>query len=269
MMIFEACTAACTPLLLRVAPAGGQGWLLPGLLLLFLLALLWTGWKLRSAARRNRQMKEELLHMQSELNNIQLDTIRYKMNPHLFKNTLNAIQSHAYQTYYALDKLAEVLDYILYESDRQYVTLKDELDFALSLIEVNRLKLSPLFELNIKKKINESDPLFLQKLVAPMISIDLIENAFKHADLQSPDAFISIVFELKDNKFALTVSNKISSRPALKKNKSGFGQENFKKRLDILYSGNYKLEQFADKDVYTAHLKIDLLAHKTKMLAAG
>lgn len=241
--------------------------LLGGLLIIALLIVL--SLKLHRLIRRNRKMKEDLHRLQSELNNIQLEAIQYKLNPHLFKNTLNAIQSHAYQTYYALDKLAGVLDYILYESDHQYVTLEEEIDFALNLIEINRLKLSPLFELNIKKRVQENDPLYHQKLIAPLVSIDLIENAFKHADLQGADAFISIIFELKDNKFLLTVSNKISNRPVLKKSRSGFGQESFKKRLDVIYGENYKLDRFTENNIYIAHLKIDLFEHKVKMLAAG
>ena len=132
---------------------------------------------------------------------------------------MNSIQSHAYQTYFALDKLGNVLDYILYESKNRLVTPKEEIEFALNLIEINKIKVSPLFELKIKTKIDEADPLYQQRILAPLISVDLIENAFKHADLQKADAFISIVFELKDSIFYLTVSNKISNKNPYQKRK--------------------------------------------------
>ncbi len=138
-----------------------------------------------------------------QVHSLELESIQYKLNPHLFKNTLNAIQSHAYQTYNALDKLANVLDYILYESDQQFVSLREEIDFALSLIEINKLKVSPLFDLRIKQKIDEEDPMYAQKVVAPLITVNLIENAFKHAELQREDAFIAVVFELRDGQFFL------------------------------------------------------------------
>lgn len=216
-----------------------------------------------------KELEEKYTLLERKWNSVELETIQYKLNPHLFKNTLNAIQSHAYQTYYALDKLANVLDYILYESENPFVTLKEEVEFALSLIEINRLKVSPLFDLKVKSKIDEEHPLYHQKLIAPLITIDLIENAFKHADLQNSDAFIAIVFELKDDGFTLTVSNKISGKPPLKKERSGFGKESLKKRLDILYKDNYTLDQFVEENVYISHLKIQLLAHKDQMLAAG
>ena len=190
------------------------------------------------------------------------------MNPHLFKNIFNSIQSHAYQTYFALDKLANVLDYILYESRKKFVTPKEEIEFALNLIEINKIKISPLFDLKVKTKVDETEPLYEQKLLAPLISIDLIENAFKHADIQSPDAFISIVLEFKSNHFILTVANKISPKPIMKKDKSGIGAEVLEERLKIIYDDNFKLDRFVENNVFIAHLKINLFEHKVKMLAA-
>ena len=162
-----------------------------------------------------------------------------------------------------------MLDYILYETDKKYVTIKEEMEFSISLIEINKLKLSPLFDLQIKNKIDENHPFYNQELLVPMITVDLIENAFKHADTQSGDSFISITFELKDDFFALTVANKISSKPALKKTNSGLGKENMKKRLDLIYKDCYQLEQFEEKNVFISHLKINLLEYKAKMLVVG
>lgn len=226
-------------------------------------------WRIRKERQQHALLQGGIRDMENKMHSLELENMKHKLNPHLFKNTLNAIQSHAYQTYYALDKLGNVLDYILYESDQQFVTLKEEIEFALNLIEINRLKVSPLFDLRIKKKINEDDPIYHQKLISPLITINLIENAFKHADFQSADAFISVVFELKEYNFYLTVSNKITSSPPLKKPLSGFGKQNFQKRLDIIYGKHYKLDQFVEADVYIAQLKINLLEHKAEMLTIG
>lgn len=231
------------------------------------LAFLWL--TLKKERREKAAMEKKYTDLELKLQSLELDTIKYKLNPHLFKNTLNSIQSHAYQTYYALDKLSNVLDFILYESERKFVSLREEIAFALSLIEINRMKVSPLFNLSIRNKIDENHFLYGQQLVAPLITTDLIENAFKHADLQNENAFITIVFELKNDSFTLTVSNTISQSAPLKKEKSGFGKPNLKKRLDIVYKNNYRLEQFTEADVYIASLKINLLEHKNKMLTAG
>lgn len=220
------------------------------------------------AQKKAKLQEEKYKELELKMQSMEVENFKHKLNPHLFKNTLNSIQSHAYQTYYALDKLSNVLDFILYESDSKYVSIKEEVDFALSLIEINRLKVSPLFDLRVKNKININHPLYNERLMAPLITIDMIENAFKHADLQSPDAFISIIFELDSDDFKLTVSNKISTKTPIKKDKSGFGKESFKKRLLATYRENYKFDQFIEEDVYITHLKINILEHKTQMFTA-
>jgi LytS/YehU family sensor histidine kinase len=224
----------------------------------------------------NRSLSKQVLAQETDfkaferkINSIELEGLKSKMNPHLFKNILNSIQSHAYQTYFALDKLSKVLDYILYETDKKFVTLKEELEFSQNLIAINKLKLSPLFNLQIKNRIDESDPVSGKDLIAPMITVDLIENAFKHTDIQSSDAFISITFDLEDGRFSLTVANKISVKPAFKKPHSGIGKENLKRRLEILYPGCHQLSQFEENDIFIAYLKIDLLGQKTQVPVAG
>jgi sensor histidine kinase YesM len=233
-----------------------------------LLTIVYLIFRLIKSERKRKESDDKFQQLDAKINKLELQTLESKLNPHLFKNILNSIQSHAYQTYFALDKLANVLDYILYESRNKFVTPKEEIDFALNLIEINKIKVSPLFELKVKTKINESEPLLEQRLLAPLISIDLIENAFKHADLQSSDAFISVVIEFKESVFSLTVSNKMSTKKIMKKQKGGFGVETLEQRLKIIYTDHFKLDRFTEGDVYIAHLKINLLEHKAKMLAS-
>lgn len=61
---------------------------------------------------KNAKLSTANKMIQERLNEVQLEHIGTKLNPHLFKNILNSVQSHAYQTYMSLDKLANVLDYI-------------------------------------------------------------------------------------------------------------------------------------------------------------
>jgi LytS/YehU family sensor histidine kinase len=236
--------------------------------LISITALLVVIIRFRKIDAQNRSLLAEKNSLQNQLNSTELDGIKHKMNPHLFKNILNSIQSHAYQTYYSLDKLGNVLDYILYETDKKFVSVKDELDFATSLIEINKLKLSPLFDLQIKNKVDAASPLFTGELLAPMVTAELIENAFKHADTQSGDSFIAITFELDDTYFSLKVANKVSSKPHIVKTNSGFGREHTRKRLSHIYQECYSLQQQEENGVFLSHLKINLLEHKAKMPVA-
>ncbi|KGO91653.1 sensor histidine kinase [Flavobacterium subsaxonicum] len=232
------------------------------------IVLAWLISRTLKSEKTKKDLELRFVEMENKTNTLQLQTLEARLNPHLFKNILNSIQSHAYQTYFAMDKLSNVLDYILYESQNRFVSPKEEIEFALNLIEINKIKLSPLFSISIKKKINELDPLYEQKILAPLISIDLIENAFKHADLQSTDAFISIIIEFKDGMFTMTVSNKISPKSAFLKEHSGIGAATLEQRLKILYKSCFKLDRYVEEDIYVAQLKINLLEHKNQMLTA-
>ncbi len=216
---------------------------------------------LRTQLKQKVEESEQLAERNHELNAVihsnELKSLRYKLNPHLFKNALNSIQSHAYQTYYSMDKLSGVLDYILYESDYPLVSLHDEMEFAANFIEINRMKLSPLFDLRIRNTIAQDDRLKEIKIL-PLITVDLIENAFKHTDFQKPESFISIHFQLTDKTFLLEVSNRISQRTPLKKDKSGLGLKNLQERLEIAYPDSHILTHTAKDDVFHASLKLEL-----------
>ena len=215
--------------------------------------------------QRNMKLAETNRIIEQRLNEVQLEHIGTKLNPHLFKNILNSVQSHAYQTYMSLDKLANVLDYILYESNSKFVSPKEELNFALSLIEINKIKINPLFDFRIKSKINKSDEVYEEKIFAPLLSVDLIENAFKHTDFLAQDSFISIHLELDNRIFTMKVSNKASLKNVLEKEKSGFGSQSLDQRLKMIYNNYYQLQKSSKNGIFTAELTINLGEFYDKM----
>ncbi|MBO6183572.1 MAG: histidine kinase [Chryseobacterium sp.] len=221
---------------------------------------------------QNQRLKNKNLRLfqtnkliEQKLNEVQLEHIGTKLNPHLFKNILNSVQSHAYHTYMSLDKLANVLDYILYESNNKFVSPKEELSFALSLIEINKIKVNPLFDFRIKSKIDKSDAVFEEKIFAPLLSVDLIENAFKHTDFLASDSFISILLELEDGIFSMKVSNKASLKNVLHKDHSGFGSQSLDQRLKMIYPNFYSLQKSSKNGIFTAELTINLGEFYDKM----
>ncbi len=230
-------------------------------LALLVISLAWTLilYRRLSASRKEIQLLNDRVNKTKLASTDRmLDSAKYKLDPHLLKNALNAIQSHAYQSYYALDKLSNMLDYILYESDTRLVRLADEIAFAENLIEVNRLKISPLFDLHVRKKIPETSE---ELLIAPFISINPIENAFKHADIQRENSFISVIFEVRDRVFSLSVSNKMQPKVAGNTDRrGGLGNQAFKERLERIYGEKYRLTTETNGDIYQVRLEIELHA---------
>lgn len=228
------------------------------LIVLLLIGLAYLWFQMRKYKQMIDDYHKSTGYLERKYEAIELENIDTRLNPHLFKNILNSIQSHAYQSYYTIEKLSNVLDYVLYQTPKKYVTPRDEINFIKNLIEINKIKLSPLFDLRTKISVDERDFFLERKVIAPLVTIDLIENAFKHADTQSEDAFISIVIELKDGFFNLSVSNKISQKSPLKKESSGIGVNNLEKRLKRLYEDRYKLTKTIDDKTYAVSLKIKL-----------
>jgi LytS/YehU family sensor histidine kinase len=221
----------------------------------------------RSLKKRLTVQSEAIRKLQEQQSE-KLELVESALNPHLFKNILNSIQSHAYQTYFALDKLANVLDYILYESRKDLVTPKDEINFVYNLIEINKIKVSPLFDLQVKSKVDANDKLYLESVMAPLITIDLIENAFKHADIQSSDSYIKIIIELQEGIFSMTVANKVSEKPPLPKQRIGIGIKTLDQRLQLIYGAHASIDRVHKDDQYLAQLKIRLRDYKTEMRSA-
>lgn len=227
-------------------------------ILLLFVAIIYLWFQIRKYKQIISDHQKSTGYLERKYETIELENIDTRLNPHLFKNILNSIQSHVYQSYYTIDKLSNVLDYVLYKTPKQLVTPRDEINFIKNLIEINKIKLSPLFDLRTKISIDERDVFLEQKVIAPLVTIDLIENAFKHADTQSEDAFISIIIELKDGCFSLFIANKIATATPLKKESSGIGISSLEKRLKMLYKERYKLQKSIDGKIYSVSLKIKL-----------
>ena len=228
------------------------------IILLLIVAVAYFWFRMRKYKQTIDDYHKSTGYLERKYENIELENIDTRLNQHLFKNVLNSIQSHVYQSYYTIEKLSNVLDYVLYKTPKQLVTPRDEINFIKNLIEINKIKLSPLFDLRTKILIDERDPFLERKVIAPLVLIDLIENAFKHADVQSEDAFIAIVIELNNGYFNLSVSNKIAAQNPLKKENSGIGVSSLEKRLKKLYENRYKLQKSIDDKIYSVSLKIKL-----------
>lgn len=87
--------------------------LLPSFVIIYILWL-----KNRELKKFQKNSAQKLNELQTQVNSFQLRNIDSRLNPHLLKNILNSIQSHAYQTYYSIDKLSNVLDYFCMKEEK-------------------------------------------------------------------------------------------------------------------------------------------------------
>lgn len=207
--------------------------------------------------RNNRHKKRidalnsKIQKLNDDVRHLEIENASAKLNPHLLKNTLNTIHYFSWQTTNALEKLSEMLKYILNNSSKKYVQLNEELDFLDSFYQVHKLKLSPQTKVNFNVATADAN----NKLrIAPLLTINFIENAFIHGDYTLPDSFLELNISINNNELIYEVKNTFTKQDK----PTGFGNENFRKRLDLLHKGNYTLSLVPTETTYTAKLNLKL-----------
>lgn len=183
--------------------------------------------------------------------------LKTQLSPHFLNNTLNNIYSlllyDPESARESIVKLKRFLSYLLYEtSDGEFVSLEQEMNYINDYIELYKIKLKD--GIDIIKNYSVVDP--GAKYIAPLILSPFVENAFKHGDIRSKDAFINIEIIVDENTLFYTVSNKIKA--GKKDHQPRLGTKNLQRRLDMLYQNKYKYYTSANNDIFTAKLIINI-----------
>ena len=157
------------------------------------------------------------------------------------------------KTVEAIGKLGGMMHYMLDEGVKEKVNLVDEIDYISNFIQLQKLRISLESDIDIMFKI-EGNP--DDYIIAPMLIIPFIENAFKHGlSIRNP-SFIHVVLNIQDE-FELIVKNSIHSDvDNLKGN--GFGLKNVKQRLDLIYGDKHHLNIHETGDEFIVKLGIAL-----------
>ena len=180
--------------------------------------------------------KQELKKAQAEA---ELQNLKSQLNPHFLFNTLNNIYSliaiNQDKAQYAVHDLSRMLRHVLYENNQHFVSVDKEFEFMESYVELMSLRLpkSTRLEVSIPERGNRA-------MIAPLLFIPLIENAFKHGVSSTQESFINIKLELQENnRLNCLVENSNYPKKDNDRSGSGIGLTNLKRRLELLYPGKY------------------------------
>lgn len=185
----------------------------------------------------------------------ELAFLKSQINPHFLFNSLNNIYSLAYQksqkTPEAVMKLSEIMRYMLYESNESTVKLDDEIRYLENYIELQKLRFKDKAYIIFEIEGETAD-----KRITPLVLISFVENAFKHGVATDKDNPITIVLNVTSNKLYFQVINRKSNQN--KDQTGGIGLQNVKRRLDLLYKGEYRLDIEDNEAIYNCELYLDL-----------
>ena len=152
-------------------------------------------------------------------------------------------------------KLSDLLRYSVYDAKDILVPLPEEINYIKNYIDFEKIRLGE--RLNLKTDFENTNPQKSFK-IAPMLLIVFVENAFKHSK-NSLDNVINIEMNLKiwGNSILFSVVNSHNKMHNDKQKHSGFGLDNVKKRLDLIYRGEYDLEINETTTNYEVKLRIN------------
>lgn len=202
---------------------------------------------------RNIFIRLEKEHAQAEL-----ASLKSQINPHFLFNSLNSLYSMTLTgsekaPAYIL-KLSDLLRYLIYDTGKEFVSLEKELNSVNDYLEIQKLRLGESNAVNFKQIGNPSD-----KYITPLLFLPLVENAFKHGVKRQNDSFIDIELRIEDTYISFTIINDTEmTNSADKKEDSGVGLTNLKKRLELAYPNLHTFKIETDNGRFIINMVVPL-----------
>jgi LytS/YehU family sensor histidine kinase len=185
----------------------------------------------------------------------ELKNLKSQLNPHFLFNTLNNIYSliaiSQERAQEVVHELSRLLRYVLYESGHPFVTVEKDLDFIRNYVGLMRIRLSGHVSVTMSVSYTSAD-----LLIAPLLFITPIENAFKHGVNNSKPSFIRIEIKATDKGIDCRIQNSYFPKNEQDKSGSGIGLSNLQKRLNLIYPGKFRFSYGQKEDTYYCELKL-------------
>jgi two-component system LytT family sensor kinase len=173
----------------------------------------------------------------------ELSLLKAQINPHFFFNTLNNIYSltliDGERARAALHRLSRMMRYVLYDTASGHAQLSQEVAFIQDYITLMQLRLTDRVQVTFE----HPEPL-REVLIAPMLLLPFVENAFKHGVAATAPSRIGIsVRQPTPQRLEIDVRNTLFPTSGTDlAGSNGIGLTNTQRRLDLLYPGRYTLQ---------------------------
>ncbi|SDS21133.1 Histidine kinase [Formosa sp. Hel1_31_208] len=202
---------------------------------------------------QNKLLKVKALQVET-----QLSSLRSQINPHFLFNSLNVIYALALEqkkeTTKAIVELSDILRYVIYDSDKERVTLANEITLIQNYIAFQNYRVDT--KNCITLDINIDNPQFK---IYPMLILPLIENSFKYglSPTENP-APIEVKITQKSNHLEFQINNaNLHTKNAIDEAHSGVGLENLKNNLNLVYPNQHELIINDDKESFKVTMIIN------------
>lgn len=195
-----------------------------------------------------RYYKESVMYSKRLIRMFEIERLYLssRIAPHYFSNVIfsmqNLLMTADRETFkYQLEKLEHVISYMMVDSVKEEVTLKDEIRFYASYVELEKIRHSSYIDYSV-----QAERVDFMIHLAPLLFENLICNAFKFCP-HDGTGYVKTKYEQPDaNTLLFTCENNISPTIINRKG-NGKGLPNLKNRLDLMYPNKHTLE-FENKD---------------------
>lgn len=195
------------------------------------------------------QWKEELNRRNYEM---ELSLIKSQLDPHFLFNTINnidvLISSDGKKASVYLNKLSEIMRFMLYETKTTQVPLTSELSYVEKYIDLQKIRTT--HPENIRYSVESHAQGWV---IEPMLFIPFIENAFKHF---SNEGMIDVQFVILSNSIRFKCINTYDFHTGESKQGVGLGKELIERRLKLLYPDHHELDVTVDQNKYLVKLNL-------------
>lgn len=202
---------------------------------------------------RSARQDEQVQRLKEEQLMSELNYLKAQLHPHFFFNTLNNIYSLALKqspdTAPVVAKLADMMQYILYEADQTVVPLSRDIAFLSNYVQVEQIRYNSSATISFDIQLDGKET-----YIQPLLLLPFIENAFKHGlEEETDEGFIRIVICRDEEELILEVAN---SKPSTLQLNKGMGLKNVYKRLNLLYPGRHRLAVTENETFYQVNLTL-------------
>ncbi len=197
------------------------------------------------------------IQLKMELNqknyDMELALVKNQINPHFLFNTINnidvLIQKDSIKASEYLNKLSDIMRFMLYENKADRISIETELGYIEKYIELQKIRSSNPGYVNYSIEGNTQGI-----TIEPMLFIPFIENAFKHTENKSLENAINIKITLRKENIIFECENKLTPASKNKTEQNGLGNGLIEKRLQLLYPNSYNLDIVKEQNIYKVKL---------------
>lgn len=217
---------------------------------------IWLYAKLRKERKQRANLAKENSKLIADNALFEAEQLKFQLQPHTLNNILAHLKVTANKLNKGLASLSETLEYILYKGQNHLVTVEEELGFIQEYLRLNELFIAEIDAIKVDTtKVDKHSAFFSSPCIPHLVTAYFLENAFKHGNINERDA-LKITLSLNDQKFEMSVSNKMKQK--LTSVNGGIGLNNMKKRLELLASSKYDIQNNISDNEFHSTLIIHL-----------